>query len=221
MTFLDTHAAIFLFERRMSTFGPASRLRIERDPLACSPIVRVELALLREIGRIAVDGHVILDGLAVDVGLTVVPDGLDPVAVRAAMLWWTRDPFDRVIVAQASMWDAPLVTRDRLVSAYYPPLCLVAHGATRLPGGPPTQPYADPVQWVVLERRPRTHRALRLDRPRDVSRWRTDPPVRGDHPADVSAQWTQSWLRPTANARLARLDARRGAPSASPTVNAG
>jgi PIN domain nuclease of toxin-antitoxin system len=120
VTFLDTHAVVFLFERRMAAFGSASRARMAQDALSCSPMVRVELALLREIGRIAVDGHDILDGLAVEVGLTIVSDGLDPIALRASTLSWTRDPFDRMIVAQASMWNAPLVTRDRLITAPYP-----------------------------------------------------------------------------------------------------
>lgn len=120
MTFLDTHAVVFLFERRLSAFGAASRHRVEQDTLACSPMVRLELTLLREIGRLTVDAHDILDGLAVDVGLTVVSDSMDPVALRACALSWTRDPFDRVIVAQAALWNAPLVTRDRTIAANYP-----------------------------------------------------------------------------------------------------
>jgi PIN domain nuclease of toxin-antitoxin system len=32
---------------------------------------------------------------------------------------WTRDPFDRLIVAQASLFDAPLITKDADVHAHY------------------------------------------------------------------------------------------------------
>ena len=33
---------------------------------------------------------------------------------------WTRDPFDRVIVAQAAARDADLLSRDELIGQYYP-----------------------------------------------------------------------------------------------------
>jgi len=35
-------------------------------------------------------------------------------------LSWTRDAFDRLIVAQAALDRAALVTRDRLILKHYP-----------------------------------------------------------------------------------------------------
>lgn len=35
-------------------------------------------------------------------------------------LTWTRDPFDRMIAAQAIVADAPLVTADRTILANLP-----------------------------------------------------------------------------------------------------
>ena len=37
----------------------------------------------------------------------------------AAEETWTRDPFDRVIVAQARLRGAPLLTKDRAIHAGY------------------------------------------------------------------------------------------------------
>ena len=37
----------------------------------------------------------------------------------AERLSWTRDPFDRLIVAQASLAGAPLVTKDRMIRKHF------------------------------------------------------------------------------------------------------
>lgn len=47
-------------------------------------------------------------------------DPLHDVADAAVDLTWIRDPFDRLIVANAMLHDAPLVTRDRRIHAQYP-----------------------------------------------------------------------------------------------------
>ena len=33
---------------------------------------------------------------------------------------WTRDPFDRLITAQAALDDSPLLTKDDTIHTYYP-----------------------------------------------------------------------------------------------------
>ena len=33
---------------------------------------------------------------------------------------WTRDPFDRLITAQAAVDDSPLLTKDDTIHTYYP-----------------------------------------------------------------------------------------------------
>jgi PIN domain nuclease of toxin-antitoxin system len=39
--------------------------------------------------------------------------------LQALPLSWTRDPFDRLIVAQAAVRDAPLLTKDRAIRRRY------------------------------------------------------------------------------------------------------
>ena len=43
---------------------------------------------------------------------------VDVVSVASA-LTWTRDPFDRLIVATAAADSAPLLTRDKLIRRHY------------------------------------------------------------------------------------------------------
>jgi len=118
--FLDTHAAIFLWEGRVEVFGRASRELIDRAVLLISPLVRLELWLLREVGKLTVEPGYLLDGLATEMGVAEPADPLPAVVAQAQPLAWTRDPFDRLIVATAMLHHAPLITRDRVINLHYP-----------------------------------------------------------------------------------------------------
>jgi PIN domain nuclease of toxin-antitoxin system len=118
--FLDTHAAVFLWESRIDLFDAPSRLLLENAELRLSPMVVLELAFLREIGRLIVEPAAIVEELAAEVGAVVSADPFERVVTAALDLTWTRDPFDRLIVATAATHDAPLVTRDRLIRERYP-----------------------------------------------------------------------------------------------------
>ena len=110
--FLDTHAAIFLWEGRAEVFGPGSRELLERATLHVSPLVRLELGFLKEVGKLKVDPDHLLGSLAADLGVTMTSDPLEALIPHAMPLSWTRDPFDRLLVATALLHQAPLVTRD-------------------------------------------------------------------------------------------------------------
>lgn len=110
--FLDTHAAIFLWEGRAEVFGPGSRELLERATLHVSPLVRLELGFLKEVGKLKVDPDHLLGSLAADLGVTMTSDPLEVLIPHAMPLSWTRDPFDRLLVATALLHQAPLVTRD-------------------------------------------------------------------------------------------------------------
>jgi len=110
--FLDTHAAIFLWEGRSEIFGAGSRELLERALLHVSPLVRLELGFLREVGKLKVHPDEIMGPLTGDYGVTVTADPVDRLAHLAMPLAWTRDPFDRLLVATALLHEAPLITRD-------------------------------------------------------------------------------------------------------------
>ena len=83
-------------------------------------MVRLELQYLYEIGRVAQPPLPVIDALQSNLGL-IVCDAAFPAIVRAAeSQTWTRDPFDRLIVAQASLFEASLVTKDFTIQANYP-----------------------------------------------------------------------------------------------------
>lgn len=83
-------------------------------------MVQLELTHLHEIGRLTVSGAEIVNDLAHRVGLRIpeVPSGAAVAA--AAPLTWTRDPFDRLIVADAAVAAAELWTRDATIREHVP-----------------------------------------------------------------------------------------------------
>lgn len=117
MIHVDTHVVIWLYQGRLDVF-PSTLQRVldSRRPLV-SPMVRLELALLHEIGRLTVRAEVILEALRDAADLGIAESGFDRVAAVAAGLTWTRDPFDRLIAAHALADDVPLVTRDQTILA--------------------------------------------------------------------------------------------------------
>ena len=85
-----------------------------------SPITRLELQFLFEIQRIAAEPDVILNDLADRIGLAVSGAGFNAVIGGALRIDWTRDPFDRVIVAEAGLSSSVLVTKDQTILTHYP-----------------------------------------------------------------------------------------------------
>jgi PIN domain nuclease of toxin-antitoxin system len=117
---LDTHVVVFLYGGEVSAFPQAARDAIERHELAVSPMVALELQYLHETGRTTRSADAILGDLAERVGLRVCDVPFQRVVERAIKLRWTRDPFDRIIVAQAEARGCRLVTKDRLVHKHFP-----------------------------------------------------------------------------------------------------
>lgn len=100
--------------------SPAAAEAIEAaDELRISPMVRLELQYLFEIGRVGQSASVVVDELRATIGVIVCDAAFPEVARRAERLDFTRDPFDRLIVAQAALMDSPLVTRDETIHGAY------------------------------------------------------------------------------------------------------
>jgi len=113
--FLDTHVAVYLASGQTDELSYRARDLVERAALFVSPAVRLELAFLAELRRIAARPDEVLGALAGDLGVRVAADPFDSVVAEAMAIRWTRDPFDRLIVATAALHRSPLITRDQRV----------------------------------------------------------------------------------------------------------
>lgn len=116
---LDTHVVCWLYAGRVELLSPLAREAIERETLAVSPMVGLELQYLREIRRIRVGPKRILAALRADLGLAMSDLPFATVAARAQTFIWTRDPFDRLIAAEAAAARARLVTRDDVLRRHF------------------------------------------------------------------------------------------------------
>ncbi len=73
----------------------------------------LELTYLKEIGRLTVDAATIVEALTDELGLGIDGSSFHDVVTTAHRLYWTRDPFDRLIAAQALTAGATLLSADR------------------------------------------------------------------------------------------------------------
>lgn len=111
---IDTH---FILWMRVAPreLRPGERAMLENSTSRYISIVSLwELALMQTLGR-----------LRRDPTFLETPDGFDLLSVRpahckayAALPLHHRDPFDRMLLAQAQVEHVPLLTRDRRVAAY-------------------------------------------------------------------------------------------------------
>jgi PIN domain nuclease of toxin-antitoxin system len=119
--YLDTNAAIYLAGRGLDRFHREARRLIERGALRISPMVLLEMEYMHEIGRSALRSQDILRKLDLEVGVVVCDLPFADVARAALDEKWTRDPFDRIIVAQAKVSGlAPLISSDEQIAEHYP-----------------------------------------------------------------------------------------------------
>ena len=120
MTYFDTHALVWLYLGDRHRLTPNATAALADTDLLASPMVVVELEILHEIRRLNSPAKKVLDALRSEIGLRVCDLPFAVIAEHASELKWTRDPFDRLIVANARAADAALVTKDERILKHYP-----------------------------------------------------------------------------------------------------
>jgi PIN domain nuclease of toxin-antitoxin system len=112
---IDTHIVVWLYEADLRLIPPAVQRRINREAIGISPFVQLELDYLYERGKTGSSGEQVIDVLHRRVEATVIDVSAGAVCSAATDLTWTRDPFDRLIVAHANVARLPLITRDETI----------------------------------------------------------------------------------------------------------
>ena len=120
MIHLDTHVMVWLYERRRNKLSRAAVRALEREPAKISAVVLLELEILNERGRLSAGPDSVLRRLDDAFGLSISQAPLPGVIKAARGFAWTRDPFDRLIVANAMADGARLVTADELIRRHFP-----------------------------------------------------------------------------------------------------
>jgi PIN domain nuclease of toxin-antitoxin system len=117
--YLDTHVVAFLYEDAGASLPPLSRTLIADNELLLSPMVVLELQYLFEIKRLAVPPETIIGAIQRAARLSICDLPFEDVTRAALRETWTRDPFDRIIVAQARLREITLITKDRMILERY------------------------------------------------------------------------------------------------------
>lgn len=120
MIYLDTHVVIWLYTGLLVRFSETAQSLLNDHDLIISPIVRLELRYLQEIGRLTTPAEAVVMDLAKRIGLQVCDQEFDRVVTAALDFSWTRDPFDRLIVANAALNETMLLSKDQNILAHYP-----------------------------------------------------------------------------------------------------
>lgn len=116
--FLDTHAVVWLYSGKTELFSSVALEKLRKCELYISPIVKLELSYLFEIGKIKVNPVKVLIALNKEIGLKVSDDSFIEIVEETVKLSWTLDPFDRIITAQAILHNRQLITKDKTILSH-------------------------------------------------------------------------------------------------------
>jgi PIN domain nuclease of toxin-antitoxin system len=119
LIFLDTHVAIWLYSGRLDLFRPKVLRLINDNQVCISHWVRLEMKYLNEIGRINQHPDMIIDALIDEIGLVFSNNSIERIVSQAIHLDFTRDPFDRIIVADAYINNSYLISKDQNIRKNY------------------------------------------------------------------------------------------------------
>jgi PIN domain nuclease of toxin-antitoxin system len=114
---LDTHAALWFLGGDARLGENARRHLIDgANPVLLSAAVVWEVAVKRSLGKLAVPDEYL--SLLLDAGVQPLAIRLDHAAAVEALPPHHHDPFDRMLVAQAGIEGAAVVSRDDALRPY-------------------------------------------------------------------------------------------------------
>jgi PIN domain nuclease of toxin-antitoxin system len=119
LIYLDTHVVIWLYSGHIEKLTPRAVDTIENEDVLISPMVSLELQYLFETQRIAQRSDKIVSELSQKIGLAICDQAFSKIIAEANRFRWTRDPFDRIITATASLQKRLLLTKDSTILSHY------------------------------------------------------------------------------------------------------
>lgn len=116
---IDTHVVIWLYSGKIELLSEKAKQAIQENNLVISPMTRLELQYLFEIKKINKKSTEILSDLNKKIGLRILKCELSELVEESLKLSWTRDPFDRLLVAQSISTGIGLLTKDQVLLKNY------------------------------------------------------------------------------------------------------
>jgi PIN domain nuclease of toxin-antitoxin system len=120
VSYLDTNVVIFLHSGNSARLTQRAMDQIESSDLLVSGMVMLELEMLFEKSALKYSASQILAALNQQIGVSVCQLPMSAIMTGALAIKWTREPGDRIIVANAvANNEAPLITSDRRIHEHY------------------------------------------------------------------------------------------------------
>ncbi|HEX4322000.1 MAG TPA: PIN domain-containing protein [Acidobacteriaceae bacterium] len=120
IAYVDTHIAVRLANAEIQLLTEQALDAMAANSLRISPMVVLELEYLFELGRISISANDVVRKLEYELDLRICDLDFQKIMDVACHEKWTRDPFDRVIVAHAKANGlSPLISADRLIRENY------------------------------------------------------------------------------------------------------
>ena len=114
---LDTHAALwFLSDDERLSERAKKHLADDTNRVMLSAAVVWEVAIKSSLGKLSVPEEYV--SLLLTGGAQALPVNIEHAAAVEHLPWHHRDPFDRVLVAQAAVERAALVSNDEALRPY-------------------------------------------------------------------------------------------------------
>jgi PIN domain nuclease of toxin-antitoxin system len=116
---LDTHTLIWFLEND-SKLPPTTRTQIETTPVVFTSISSLwEIAIKANIGKLTLSFpfHTIQPNL-ITTGITQLPITFSDLEIYLSLPLHHRDPFDRILIAQAMNQSLTLISQDSQMDAY-------------------------------------------------------------------------------------------------------
>lgn len=117
--FIDTNVILYLARGNLNKISKNAKRVLSDVDLYFSPMVRLELEYLYEISRITHPATEVFHSLEKAISINESQSNFSDVCAHACKIGWTRDTFDRIIVAEAALHKAKLVTADEKILKNY------------------------------------------------------------------------------------------------------
>ena len=121
IAYLDTNVVAWLSQNKVNRISSEAHRFLRTAELRISPMVLLELQYLYEIRRTKIPARDVQLKLAHETTVRVCDLPFSTIVEAAVHESWTRDPFDRMIVANAKANGlAYLISADAEIAKHYP-----------------------------------------------------------------------------------------------------
>ena len=119
IVYLDTHIVVWLYAGLIEKITKSAQKAIDDCDVFISQMVRLELQYLFEIGRVKVRPDTIVKSLSKAPNLRVSEAPCHQIIEDALKIKWTRDVFDRLLVAEAAAKACRFISADENIRSNF------------------------------------------------------------------------------------------------------